>query len=153
MDRFTSVFHRSFMITAAVAMVVGLLLSAACATTPQGALVEQVAVQYATGKLIEAKPVNERAARAAEVLRIASTIQTLASGDTATVDELEAHVDAILANVAMSPSDRLLASTVVSAVVAALKDRVSDGVLSPDDRLVVTKVLGWAIQAAQGYAT
>lgn len=123
-----------------------------CASTPQNAVLQQVAVQYATGKFIEAKPAAERAARAADVIAVAGVVKTLASGDTSTVDELANHVQGILAGANLSPSDRLLANTLVAAVVAELQARVSNGVLSANDRLAVSKVLDWVVQAAQGYA-
>lgn len=152
MDRFISNFHRSFLAAILVVTVFALLMPA-CATTPQSALVEQVAVQYATGKFIEAKPDAQRAGRAADVIKVAGVIKTLASGDTATVDELSVYVETVLADAGLSPSDRLLANTLVAAVVAELQARVQNGILSPDDRLKVATALDWVIQAAQGYAS
>lgn len=131
------------------------LVLTSCATTPspQVELASQVAIQLATGKFIESS--SNPAARAERVAQIATQVKALAAGDTSTVDALNEYVENALAsaNVHLEPSDRILINTLVAAVVDELHRRVSNGVLSDKDKLIVSHVLDWIIEASEVYSS
>lgn len=118
---------------------------------PENAALHQVAVQYATGKYIEAAGPDAMEARACKVLSVSDAIAALATDDTVTLDSLESHALQAVAKAEMTPADRILANTLVAAVVAELRARVDTGVLSDQDRYRVGLVLGWVKQAAGLY--
>lgn len=139
-----------------VACVCVLLSCIGCATlkdlaSPNNSAVQQIAVQYATGKFIEAKPAAERAARAKEVKAVALAVRQVASSDSSTVVALQALASAKVAASGLQGADRLLADALVAAVVQELSSRVSTGVLTPENQVIVAKVLDWVVAAADAY--
>jgi hypothetical protein len=122
-----------------------------CRTTPENAVLHQVAVQYATGKYIESAPEADYADRAQKVIAVAELAQALAADEAVTLDTLEIQVFRVVQNAPLSMADRVLANTLVAAVVAELRARVNAGVLSDQDRYRVGMVLGWVKQAAKIY--
>lgn len=122
--------------------------------SPGSQLLAEVAVEYATGKVIEAKSnPAERIQRAARIKSVALAIQSAATGDTTTVGSLAALAESYIADLKLQPSDLLLAHTLVNAVVAELNARIQGGILKPDDLLVVKQVLGWVLLATEPYLT
>ncbi len=124
-----------------------------CATfgTGQNAVFQQVAVQYAVGKFIEAKPEAQRVERAVQVKSIAKAVSDVAGNPDATADTLYALALEKINGASLSPADYLLATTVLAAVSEELKTRVNHGILSPESRVAVDRVLGWVIGAATAY--
>lgn len=135
----------------AVSVLVAASMAGCAFLKPENAALHQIAVQYATGKYIEAANDGEETARACKVIAVSETVATLTSNEAITLDELEAHALAAVVNTNMSPADRILANTLVAAVVAELRARVDTGVLSEQDRYRVGLVLGWVKQAAEMY--
>jgi predicted component of type VI protein secretion system len=136
-----------------LALVAGALTGCATLSAPQNQAVEQITVQYATGKFIEAKPTGpERAARAAQVKAVALSVKSVAASDSATIASLSELALSKVATANLQPSDRLLAQSLVTAVVNELSARVAGGVLTPENRVVVTQMLDWVIAAADAYA-
>ncbi len=113
---------------------------------------QQIAVQYATGKYIESPATPEaRQARARQVKAVAENLKTVAKSDSATIAQLHELAMAKVAKANLSPSDRLLATTLVGVAVQELSQRVSIGVLDPDTRVAVSRLLDWVIAAASAY--
>ncbi len=143
----------------AVAMIAAAaLVGSGCAllekiADPKNDLIEQVAIQYATGKFIEAeKDSAKRTARAGDVVKVAKDLKAVATSDSATVDALQALALKKIVAAKLQPADNLLATALVTAAVQELKDKVSAGVLSPDARVAVDKLLDWVIGAATAYS-
>ncbi len=123
-------------------------------TSPKNQLVEQIAIQYATGKYIEGeKQPAERVARAVRVGKVAADIKAVAGADDATIAALRELAAKQIAGAKLSPADSLLANTLVDAVVLALSEKVASGVLSPDAKVAVDKLLDWVIAAAAAYGS
>lgn len=136
----------------AILLSVGLV---GCATmsAPQNQMVEQIAVQYATGKFIEAKAFPaDRIERAAQVKSVAVAVKAVAASDNADIATLEALAMSRINTANLQPSDRLLAQALVAAVVTELSTRVANGALSASDRVLVTQMLDWVISACDAYA-
>ncbi len=136
---------------ACMAIAMGSLSGCATLFPSDSQLAQQVAVQYATGKFIESKPAAERAARAAQVKSVAEQVKVVAASDSATVAAIHELAMAKVNGSHLSASDRLLATALVEAVVQELSGKVVDGVLKPDDRVVVMHILDWVITAAVAY--
>lgn len=119
-----------------------------CTSLQQGDATAKLAVTYATLKTIEAG--DDHAVRAAEVVAIAREAKRFLNSETVTVALLEHSVRSRLP-VDLSPADRLLADSLIGAVVAELETRVGIGVIDAEQRLVVNQVLGWIIDAASVY--
>lgn len=75
-------------------------------------------------------------------------MKTLAGGETASVSFLHDTVTAQLDKLHLSPADRLLANALVDTVTAELVKRVGAGALSDSQRLQVSQVMDWIIEAA-----
>jgi hypothetical protein len=115
-------------------------------------VVATVAVQYATGKVIEAgKTPAARQVRAERVVSIASKVKEAAKGRVVTLDELQAVAQGYVAELNLEPADAMLANTVVLAVVAELHKKIETGALNEADQVVLTRVLDWSISAANIY--
>lgn len=145
---------RFHVLAACLLFLTGFAALPGCATFGKGGnqLIEQVAIQYATGKFIEAeKGAEARAARAHDVAKVANELKEFASRDGAAIPELRELALAKIADSKLEPSDALLASALVEAAVTALADKVEAGVLSPDTRIAVNKLLDWVILAAAAY--
>lgn len=141
-------------ITAVLAILAAAISLCGCATTQNAttAVVEQLAVEYATGKVVEVgKTTDERTTRAKNIHQIAAAVDAVAHGDATTIAQLEADASAKIASLQLQPSDALLASGLVTAIVGELQGKVSAGVLSQNDLLVLDKVLGWVEQACAVY--
>jgi hypothetical protein len=115
-------------------------------------LAAQVAVQYATGKFIEGgADVDAKLARARQVKAVAENLKTVAAADSATIAALQELAMSKVAKASLSPSDRLLATTLVEVAVQELSARVSTGVLDPEAKVAVSRLLDWVITAANAY--
>lgn len=139
-------------------ILVGVLSAAFVAVFLGGALVgckqsEQVAsrigLQYAVGKYIEKQAPAERVEKARKILAAVETLDQLAGSDATTVDALRAYIAQRLGD--LSPADRIAVGNLIDLASAALKERVGDGVLKPDDVLKVRDVLSWVREAAGAY--
>jgi len=121
-----------------------------CSTLSQNVDQSKLIVQVATMKVIESDR-GATAERAARIQEIAGDARTFLDGTDVSVALLEDSVMARLAGMDLAPSDRVLASALVAAVVAELNARVGDGLLSSEQRYTVSEVLGWIEQAAEFY--
>jgi hypothetical protein len=116
-------------------------------------LAAQVAVQYATGKFVEAAgpSVDARLARARQVKAVAEQLRAVASSDSATIAALHELAMVQVAKASLAPADRLLANTLVDIAVQELSARVSTGALNAEARVAVTRLLDWVVAAASAY--
>lgn len=143
---------RAFAAVAMLCALVGALPACSFLQDPNNSVGQQIAVQYATGKFIEgAKTDAERVKRASDVKAVAVQIQTVAASDSASIAALHELAVAKVAAAHLAPADALLANTLVDVVVSELSRRVAGGVLDADSRVVVARLLDWAIAAADAY--
>ncbi len=147
---------RSFIgFVAALLMLCGVaVIVPGCATltNPDNRVAQQIAVQYATGKFIEAPATAEgRQARARQVKAVAENLKTVAASDSANIAQLRSLAMAKVDKANLTASDRLLAATLVDIAVQELSARVASGVLSPDAVVAVSRLLDWVIAAAAAY--
>jgi hypothetical protein len=137
----------------ALASALALVGCVGCETLEKSPGTASLVVQYATAKVIEAgKTTEERAERAARIKAIAADAKTWFDGDDVTVGVLQAAAQARIAKLDLSPADRMLANGLVQVVVEELQKKVGEGVLSPEQKLTVSQVLGWIAGAADLYA-
>lgn len=108
----------------------------------------RLAVTFATLKVIEQGDNPEL--RAQRVAEIAEEARAFVETDMLSLDQLETALLMRLADEDLSPSDRLLADALISAVIAELEARVGSGFLTPEQKLTVGEVLGWVSAAAGG---
>lgn len=120
---------------------------------PDNRLAQQITVQYATGKFIEAAgTAGARASRAADVKSVAESVRKVAASDSASIGALSQLAMAKVAAAKLTPADRLLAQALVAAVTDELSKRVAGGVLDADARVAVGRLLDWVSAAADAYA-
>lgn len=122
-----------------------------CATLrdPKNSALIEITTQVAVSKFIESK--SDRAGTAAHVRDVATQIKSVAESDATTVGALQTLASARIAQLNLRPSDVLLATALVNVLVAELQDKVSAGVLSDADRVLLGKVLGTVIATANVY--
>jgi len=129
-----------------VALFIGGALTG-CKSSEQVA--SRIGLQYAVGKYIEKQSPAERVEKARKILAAVETLDQLAGSDATTVDALRAYIAQRLGD--LSPADRIAVGNLIDLAAAALKERVGDGVLKPDDVLKVRDVLSWVREAAGAY--
>lgn len=120
-------------------------------TNPDNRLAQQIAVQYATGKFIEAAPAAERIGRAQDVAKVVVSVKSMVSDGSASISQLHQYAMAKVNAAKLNPSDKLLATALVDVAVQELSARVSTGVLDPDARVAVHRLLDWVAAAAAAY--
>lgn len=113
-----------------------------------------LAVKSGTLAFVEqVEPISQRVQRAREVVAVIRYVMDEVNSSTsATVDGLAQRVRDEIAWNDLDAYERLLLDSLVFSVQEKLKDRLGDGVLDEEDRLVVSTVLEWAEQAANMYA-
>lgn len=109
----------------------------------------RIGLQYAVGKYIEKQAPESRVEKARAILDAVKVLEELAGRDSTTVDALRAYIAQRLEH--LSPADRIAVGNLIDLASEALKERVGDGVLKPDDVLVVRDVLSWIDEAATAY--
>ena len=124
-----------------------IFLSSGCSTAGGGPspILAQVAVQYATIKVLQNNP-----DRAPRVIEIATYIRENAGNEqAATVALLEAAVRSQIDFSKLDPADAMLVDILIATVREELIARLGDGPLSPEHVLVVAQVAGWIENAAR----
>lgn len=111
--------------------------------------VAQPVVMIATMKAVEAEPNHPERAR--KIAQYAQDAKSYLDGPAITLSEFEGAIRDRLGVDSLSPSDALLAGSLVSALMEKLNESVGDGVLDPDARLRINTVLDWIIEAAEIY--
>lgn len=125
-----------------------------CATLQNNSGSARLVVSYATLKVIEAgKSPEAQAERAQNIRRIASDAKSILDLESVSLEFLQSAVRARLADLSLSPADRMLADGLVNLIVQELQLKVDSGVLSEEQRYRVSTVLGWVIDATGYVAT
>jgi uncharacterized lipoprotein YajG len=126
---------------------VATLLLVGCSSNPtarEEALIG-LTVQYATAKYIEERPESRE-----RIVSVATAAKGIVDGDASvTLLVLQEFVGGELDKAGLSPADRVLANALVSLIVAELQAKVGEGLLEPDQRLRVAKILDLVIAAAR----
>lgn len=128
-----------------------LLTLGACTVLQSAPLLAKMAVQQATLRYIEASPQAQTTQRALQTVRFAKDAKTWVDTDYVTVPALATAAKDRLAQLDLSPSDRLLARQLVDTIELELQQRLGQQGLSPDARVTVNQVLEWVIEAANVY--
>lgn len=136
----------------AAVMAIALTGCASLGTSPAS---EKLVVQIGVMKFIEggSDAPQERAAKAARIVKAAAEARIWLDTDGVTIADLQSAMLTRIAAADLEPSDKLLASALVEVVVSELNVRIGEGVISADKRATVNAVLGWVEQAASFYAT
>jgi hypothetical protein len=140
-------------ILAAALVLCAVLSVSACKTTPtnQTALATaKIATQYATAKYIARVPAAEQAAKAARVRAVVVAVESIATGETVSLAVLEGAIRKQLP-ADLKPEDLIAINGLIAIVMAELQARVGDGLLNPDQRLQVSMVASWVIEATAFY--
>lgn len=139
---------------AALALAAFVFVSGCATTSPVQQVAYALVVQQATSRFIEHKPTQpERAERANEIVRVAEVLKLAAGGQTTTVADLQAQALQLAKERLTEISDLALANTLIAAVGDALKQKVTEGVLTPETAVQVVAVLDQIIGTAQLYVT
>ncbi len=117
-----------------------------CTTTGKPSpIVAQVAVQYATMKVVEKNP-----SYAPRVIEIARNVREATNGNaSATVAVIDALIRSQIKWEKLAPSDRMVVDLLLQAIKDELTARIGSGVLDSDKLLVVAQVATWIETAAQ----
>lgn len=127
-----------------VAAVVATFTLSGCQTIQDNPAVARLAVEYATLKAIDEKP-----DRAARVAKIAGQVRANAEGGaSATVALIRTAVLAEIRWDKLDQADALLIRSLIDVAAAELEKRVGDGLIDPEQRLIVAEVAGWIESAA-----
>lgn len=118
---------------------------------PQAA---SLAVKSGTLAFVEqVEPISNRIERAKEVIVVVNFIlQQMDNSTSATVSELSNEVRSQIDWNSLDAYERLLLDSLIFSVQVRLEERIGDGILSEDDKIVVRSVLLWAKEAARMYA-
>lgn len=120
---------------------VAVLQLAGCGTLERHENTARLAITYATLKGVEKglDPVRTRA--------VAESAKAIASGEAVTLAGLQEAISTELAGLHLTVADRFLADALVSAIAQELQLRIGTGVLSPEQKVEVSQVLQWVIDA------
>ena len=113
-----------------------------------------LAVKSGTLAFVEQiEPISRRIERAEEVIVVVNFIlDQMDSSTSATVSTLSSEVRSQIDWNSLDAYERLLLDSLIFSVETKLKERVGEGILAEDDKLVVRSVLEWAKEAANMYA-
>ena len=113
-----------------------------------------LAVKSGTLAFVEqVEPISRRVERAKEVIVVVNFIlDQMDSSTSATVSTLSSEVRSQINWNDMDAYERLLLDSLIFSVESKLKERVGEGILAEDDKLVDRSVLEWAKEAANMYA-
>lgn len=132
-------------------LAVAALAVSACAMTPDTERRDRLAVQSATMALIERADIPaEKAERIADAVDKARTLLSLAE---VSVQDIRVALSARIAERAehLSPLEKLAANELIDAIASEVEGRIGAGVLSPEQRVSVNKVLDWVEVATVFY--
>lgn len=145
-----STFVRSTLLLFIGAVIIYCLTGCATLRDPKNTVLIEITTQVAVSKFIESKA--DRPGTATHVRDVATQIKAVAESDATTIGALQTLASARIAQLNLQPSDVLLATALVNVLVAELQDKVSTGMLSDADRILLGKVLGTVISTANVYA-
>lgn len=108
----------------------------------------KLVVQYSVAKFAEQSSAERRLERLNNVKRIASSVKTLAANESATIPLLKNIVLEQVAKLHLSPADTVLAQGLIDVIAEQLGKKIGEGLLKPEDKLLVADVMDWVIEAA-----
>lgn len=107
----------------------------------------QLAVQYATAKVIDGAPA--KAQRVADL--VAEARDYVADGATVSIARLDSEARQRIDWQRLDPADRILVDAVLTSARERLQFEIGEGVLNAEQRLQLSAVLDWIEAAARGY--
>jgi hypothetical protein len=120
------------------------LLVAGCSSNPsqrEDAIVD-LAVTYATARYVQDRPESRET-----IVRVATAAKALNSGDTSLL-VLQEFVDSEINKLSLSPADEALARGLVALITAEIEVKIGEGLLSPEQRVRVDRILDLVIATA-----
>jgi hypothetical protein len=123
---------------------------AGCTTIQSNPLTSQLAVQYATAKVIESAPDQE--VRRQRVIELADRALLLASDQGVLISALQAELTAAAKLDELTYSDRLLAEYLINLVSAEISARAPSGWLSGASLISAREVLLWVQLSARSWS-
>jgi len=131
----------------AIAATVLFLLLAGCAaleTVEKSPMVAQLTVQQATLRVIDTDP-----DKADRVLEIAEQTRGMIEVDEVTVGLLDQFLRAQIKWEKLTLADEQLLVMLLDQLRDRLAERMGDGLLSPEDRISIKRVIGWVEDSAK----
>lgn len=135
-------------VASVVAMMVSITLPG-CATLEEQEPAAKATIQFVVMNEIEQS--SDRAAKAKSIAAIAGEATVMLDVESVTLPELKTKIMQRLAERDLEPSRMLAASFLVDAVGQEIQKRIGEGILSPEDKVTVNKVLSWVEEAASFY--
>lgn len=131
-------------------MIMSLVLSTllGCTLFRDNPSAARLAIQYSVAKFSEQSSADHRQERLNNVKRVAMEVKAIADKESTSLVLLRSAVMVEVAKLHLSPADTVLASGLVDLIAEQLTKRIGDGVLKPEDKLVVKDVMDWVIEAA-----
>lgn len=122
-------------------------------TAEENPVVTQTVFQQATMRLIEVgKTDDERRARAAKVVEVATNVKALVGTDVVSADTLQAALMTQINRLDIKePSDKALAMSLVNLAIAELQKHIDAGEMPADQLLIVGKLIDYVLDAAAWY--
>lgn len=129
-------------------LILSLILLSGCASFNSGDSSERMATMAATSVYI--KQSNDPARRAERIITIADELVPMLELSGVTLDRL---VETVIARIPedYTPEQRILATEMINAVAASLRDQVGVGAIPADQKFRVTAVLDAIRVAAEAY--
>jgi len=116
-----------------------------CALIQENESTARIVVTYATLKIVDGEP-----AKGERVIEIAEEVRTYTSDDPeVTVDALMNRVRGLIRWERLDRADTLLITALLVELEERLKERLGEGLISPEDRLTVRTLADWVISAAE----
>lgn len=135
-----------------IVLAAALAVLSGCATTPQGERVERLGLQLLVmNRVIEQAP--DRVAKSKEILASIAELRTFLDFEEVSVNDLRAAMLKRIADRDLEPSERLIALELTEEIATFVEGRVGQGVLSPEHKVTVNKVLGYVEAAALVYVS
>lgn len=108
----------------------------------------KLVVQYSVAKFAEQSGVEARQSRVDNIKRVALQVRSVASDDSTTIPLLKELAVVQLGKLHLSPADTVLASGLIDVIAEQLNLKIGDGLLKAEDKLVVSQVMDWVVEAA-----
>jgi hypothetical protein len=122
----------------------------ACATLnePDNKVLAKIGTQYATMRFVEGAPESDRPERRERIRLVAADVlAAVKSDEQATIPALDAFVRSRIPWDKLSPSDTLLANSLIDVVEQELMSRVGDQTIPQDQLILVAEFMQWIIEA------
>lgn len=119
-----------------------------CATFNQHQGTAKLVTQYAVMKFAEQSSAERRDERIANVRKVAEGVKAVVGNEAVSIEGLQSLVGDQIAKLNLSPADTFLALALVQAISDELKVKVGEGVLTAEQKVQVSEVMDWVIQAA-----